>query len=396
MKQARMLLLTLLTVPLAGSLAAHAGSGLHHDNSDVYPLHNKILTEEAKPARAEDQPVVAMDAEHAKSIRAGELVSSGAKTMVLLGRNKLRAELSPRTVAEISSDGSFRLLRGSALVERQEESVASTPGAKVEYVGRALLSYDHKEQSSSVFVLSGEARVVNPHRDDSTLRLSRFHGATFMVGEVLPKLVRQLDIGGVSSWMAGYSWPEKRRKSILSQMPGEKLTAAPETAEHLESARIEDYFSSIDTADEFSQPDYYDRKFDDPDKVVAEANSKQGNAKVLSPEEAALISLPKTTIDLGFDLGPEVLTADQKAKEVAMVEPKRASRAPASAKSKPKAVKKAQVRKGDPDVNLVLDRLRQVREGKPVISRYPESSRQPASSAPSLVPDPVYDYSQNF
>lgn len=394
MYQARMLMIVTLL-----PLAAHAG-GRHaneHDNADVHPVHDKILPQEVKKPAASDGPVVAMDAEHARSIRAGELVTAGAEPLLIVGRDNLKADLSPRSVAEFSADGSFRLLRGSAVLERREESVATTPGAKLEFVGRTILSYDHHERSSSAFVLSGEGRLANPHRDDATVRLAKFRGATLVVGEVLPKLVRQLDVGGVDSWLRGFGWPEARRKAVLQQMPHEKLSARPEAPAHLEDARIEDYFSSIDTADELQQPDYYQRKFDDPDKVVAEANSKQGAGKVLSPEEAALISLPKVSIDLGFDLGPEFLTADQKAREVEQTEPRRAARAPASASAKPKAVKKAaKVEQGDPEVNMVLERLRQVRAGKTVFSHMPAPRRAPASTEPSVVPDPVYDYSQNF
>ena len=157
--------------------------------------------------------------------------------------------------------------------------------------------------------------------------------------------------------------------------------------------RSEDYFSSIDTADEFHQPDYYDRKFDDPDKVVAEQNSQQGAGKILSPEEAALISLPKTQIDHGFELGPEVLSADQKVKEMAKTEASPVKkRAPASLPKATKVAKKARVAEpvGDPEVNVVLERLRRAHAAGA------ETSRSPSSMAEPVVPDPVYDYSQNF
>lgn len=395
MNKARMLLIVTTLFLARGALAGQGHDNSAHDNSDVHPTHDKILPSK-QPARS-DQPVVAMDAEHARSVRAGELVTAGSEPLTLVGRDNLRAELSPRSVAEFSADGAFRLLRGSAVLERSEESVATTPGAKIEFIGRSIVSYDHREKSSSAFVLSGEARVVNPHREDSTVRLSRYRGATLVVGEVLPKLVRQLDVGGVNSWLQGFGWSDARRKALLGQMPGEKITARGEEPAHLESTKIEDYFSSIETADELQQPDYYQRKFDDPDKVVAEANSKQGGGKVLSPEEAALISLPRTQIDLGFELGPEFLTSDQKAAEVARVQPKVASRAPASVAVKPKAVKKAaKVERGDPEVNMVLERLRRVRAGNTVFSQMPSPRRAPASAQPSVVPDPVYDYSQNF
>jgi hypothetical protein len=224
------------------------------------------------------------------------------------------------------------------------------------------------------------------------------------VGGVVPQLVRQLDVGTVNSWLKGYSWPDSRREALLKNMPGQTISAKEEIPHHLQEAKLEDYFSSIDTADELHQPDYYDKKFDDPDKVVAEQNSVAGAGKVLSPEEAALISLPKNQINLDFDLAPEFLTAEQKQQEVSRVEPKSAkgrrglaSVSPA-AKATPKAKKKvaAEIDQGDPDVGLVLSRLRQVRSDKPVISNRQSGTRAPASVPDSVVPDPVYDYSQNF
>jgi hypothetical protein len=366
------------------------------------------LPESAAKARDDEHPdakatgaVAAMDAKKGRAVHVGELVTAGAEPWVLIGRRNQRVELSPRSVAEFDGEGSVRLLRGSALVDSSTESSVRTAGARVEFVGKVLVSYDHAEKSSSAFVLDGEARLVNSHRDDSSVRLKRFRGATLVVGEILPQLIRQLDVAGMETWLKGYSWPEARRKAVLENMPGQPQVARAETPKHLEEAKIEDYFSSIDTADEFHQPDYYEKKFDDPDKVVAEQNSKAGVGKQLSPEEAALISLPKTQIDLGFELGPEFLTADQKKKEVARVEPPSKSvRAPASVAKKVavKAVKNSALSReqGDPDVSLVLQRLRAVRNENAEISRAPEHNRAPSSVPQSVVPDPVYDYSQNF
>ncbi|HEY8279358.1 MAG TPA: hypothetical protein VIH99_07035 [Bdellovibrionota bacterium] len=398
MMNARMLLVVLAL----GTAQAGANETAHHEED----AHGQIHDAPAKSAAHKKEEhiasglVVAMDTASAKSLRVGEIYTAGGKPAVLVGRLNQRFELSPHSVVEFDEQSNFRLLRGSAVVESHDEASLSTAGARVQFVGKTLVSYDHKEKSSSVFVLEGEARLVNPHRADGTLRLSRFRGATLVVGEILPQLIRQLDVGMVNSWLAGYSWPEAKRKELLNAMPGQPVVVKKETAKHLEETKIEDYFSSIDTADELHQPDYYEKKFDDPDKVVAEQNSKSGAGKVLSPEEAALISLPKTQIDLGFDLGPEFLTAEEKQKEVAGVDTRKpASRGPASVSPSTVAKarkKKAVVVQGDPDVNLVLERLRQVRSANPAISQVPARGRGPASVATPVVPDPVYDYSQNF
>jgi hypothetical protein len=224
-----------------------------------------------------------------------------------------------------------------------------------------------------------------------------------VVGEVMPRLIRQLDIGGVRTWLAGYAWPEAKMSEFLQALP-EAMAEAKPKAEMPGAHKLEDYFSAIDTADESSQPDYYERKFQDPDHSVAAANApKVTGPKALTPEEAALISLPTTKIDLGFDLAPEVLSAEQKAREVEGILKKLAhvgDRLPASVK-KPKGHAPASVRKvdgGDPEINAVLGRLRGIQGKDPVISSLPElpKGRGPSSANGGAVPDPVYDYSQNF
>jgi hypothetical protein len=409
---ARTLLLAIfaLALPPALTISAFAESSeeLAVDNQgQLLDETAKAAPELATPAEpavsdSANRPVVAMDSKSGKAVKAGELFTVGVDPATLINRRNQKYELSPRSVAELSDQGALRLLRGSVVAESHEESVIGTAGAKVTFEGKALISYDHAEKSTSAFVLEGAARLENAHRADSSLRLARFHGATLVVGEVLPQLVRQLDVGSVQSWLAGYSWPAARTKSLLKDMPGIAVIAKEETPKHLEETKIEDYFSSIDTADEFHQPDYYDKKFDDPDKVVAAANSKMGATKTLTPEEAALIALPKTQIDLGFDLGPEFLSAKEKRKEVATVDQSnKSARTPASvnvSKKAQKTVKKsiAPDQTGDPEVNYVLERLRQVRTGNSAVSQAPLRERAPASANEAVVPDPVYDYSQNF
>lgn len=377
------------------------------DEPKAAPRAEAAAPEEAPRAHSAKEeasgPVVAMESKSGKSVKAGELFTAGGDTSLLINRHNQRFEISPRSVVELDEQGTLRLLRGSVVAESREETSLRTASARVSFVGKALISFDHAEKSTSTFVLEGEARLENFHRNDSSVRLQRFHGATLVAGDVLPQLVRQLDVGSVQSWLAGYSWPEARRAALLKEMPGTAVVAREEVPRHLEETKIEDYFSSIDTADEFHQPDYYEKKFEDPDKVVAEANSKQGASKGLTPEEAALISLPKTQIDLGFDLGPEFLTSAQKSREVAKIEqsPAKAMRSPASVSSKAAGKErhaKAAAREsgGDPEVNYVLERLRQVRTGNRPVSQAPARERAPASRAATAVPDPVYDYSQNF
>jgi hypothetical protein len=344
---------------------------------------------------------VAVDAVSGAPVRAGELYAAGSATARLVDRSNMKIELAPHSVVDFDSNGEMLLMRGSAYLESRAERGLRTSSARVDFAGRILLSYDHKDKSSSVFVLEGDARMVNPHQADRSLRLERFRGATLEVGGILPQLVRQLSLSSLQEWMQGYAWPLDRRNEILGALPDRIAAAATPAPAHLKEARLEDYFSSIETADEFGQPDYYQRKFADPDAVVAEANSKKESGATLSPEEAALISLPSTRIDLGF----EILGAEEKRREVAALparpkQERQANRLPASVKATPKAPQQpaSQVDGLDPEVNEILERLRGIRPKPPIISRVPEPApvRGPASGGAGFVPDPVYDYSENF
>jgi hypothetical protein len=171
---------------------------------------------------------------------------------------------------------------------------------------------------------------------------------------------------------------------------------------HLAGVKIEDYFSAIDNGDDdSSQPDYYERKFADPDATIAEAKAAKPAKKGMSPEEAALITLPSTRIDLGFSvLGQEQYARDMK-KAKPRTLPKQVKRSLASVPAKPKRAPESLSLPAPapaPDgVGRILERLRGLEPKEPVVSSYPvRDARGPASVSPSVVPDPVYDYSENF
>lgn len=350
-------------------------------------------------------PVLAMDAKTGRSYRSGQMLEAGSQPLAIVDRSNNKIELAPHSVAEFRQDSGFRLLRGSALLESRAETTARTSSARVDYRGRLAISYDYKEQSTSAFVIDGEARMVNPHQEEQSLRLERYRGATMVVGQVIPQLIRQLDVGGVREWLAGYAWPEARMQEMLRGMPA-AFTAeerVPAERTHVQSAKLEDYFSTIDTADESNQPDYYERKFRDPDVAIAESKSRTKTGKSLTPEEAALIALPNTKIDLGFELPPEVLTAEEKQRETERLfraRNHRPKRGLASVKDQVKrevsSAKKPEG--GDPEIGAVLERLRAIQAKEPVISGLPEgpAGRAPSSTGGGAVPDPVYDFSQNF
>lgn len=347
---------------------------------------------------AESGPVVAIDNASGEAVRAGALVAVNGSPRVLVDRNNVRFEVGPHSVVEFSAEGEFKLLRGTVLASSDTERSLRTSSAKVDFLGRLLVSYDHKEKSTSAFVLAGEARVVNPHESDRTLRLERFRGATMVVGDVVPQLVRQLDFAAVDSWLKGYSWSEARRADVLKELPQAAWSSDRKPAAHLADAKLEDYFSSIDTADEAGQPDYYRRKFADPDQVIAEQNAaKKGASKTMTPEEAALISLPSTRIALDFEMPLQVVSGREKEAELRRIPAQAPTRAIASVPEKKPAARSViaprPVKQGDPEVELVLERLRSLKSGNAVFSG---PLRRPASATASPVPDPVYDYSENF
>lgn len=342
--------------------------------------------------------VMAVDAKSASPIEAESIITA-AEQKIIVDKKNIRYEFSPHSVFDFHSDGTMRLLRGSVLATSTMESSLKTTSAKVEFIGKILLSYDHKEKSTSAFVLEGQARVLNPHEADKTLLLDRFRGASMVAGDVFPQLVRQLDFASVDDWLKGYAWTQERREEILKQIP-QKITVETKVAEHLKETKLDDYFAAVEeTVEDRGQPEYYDKKFGNQDQVVLEANQKK-STKFVSPEQAALISLPTNKIDLGMDLPPEFVTQSQKAKELeAAPIRKKATRGIASV-AKPVVSVKKEVEKADrsdPEVDAVLERLRNIKAKTPIVSQKMElPSRSPASLSQPIVPDPVYDFSQNF
>lgn len=367
-------------------------------------------TKSAPPARLAEPAAagaparlsVAMEVAGSRPIYAGEIFSVGKDPVSVVDKLNAQIELAPHSVVEFDTDAELKVLRGSALVESRGERSLRTSTAILDFTGKILVSYDHKEKSTSAFVLEGEARMINPAGENS-LRLERWRGATLEIGGVLPQLIRQLDLASLETWMSGYAWPEENRGQMLKGVPAAVNVAEAPAPKHLENAKIEDYFSSIDTGEDSAiQPDYYERKFSDPDTVVAEAKAKKpAVARSMSPEEAALITLPSTKIDLGF----EMLGMKEKADEVSRLgkrspEPKRSL---ASVKPKPSkpAPRQEAVSTEKSEVEKVLERLRGLEPRKPVVSGVQErNSRSPASTSgferAGIVPDPVYDYSENF
>lgn len=394
-----MAVLSLLLLTALAQASEH-GRAPAHESAPVHAEEPAVAAAEKKTPG----PTVAMNATTGKAVRANEILAVGNTPVKIVDQQNAQIELAPHTVVEFNAEGQLQLLRGSALVESAGERSLATSSARLDFAGKVLLSYDHKLRSTSAFVVDGEARMVNPHQADRSLRLERFRGATLEVDSILPQALRQLDLASVKSWMKGYAWPEARTAQILRAFPTQIVAEERAEPEHLKAAKLEDYFSAIDTEEDVEQPDYYERKFADPDAAVAQAKStKKEASRSMSPEEAALISLPSTQIDLGF----EVMSGNEEALAQGTIELPRKAKRPAGGRSlaspkKPVAQKRPAVKMektadgSDPEVNEVLERLRGIRPKAPVISQVPAfSARSPASEA-GVVPDPVYDFSENF
>ncbi|NUM88083.1 MAG: hypothetical protein HUU37_02660 [Bdellovibrionales bacterium] len=337
--------------------------------------------------------VMAVDSVSGAPLRAGELVVTAQAKRLLVDRGNIRIEMAPYSVGEFTRDGLFRLLRGGAVLESQVERSAASASSVVDFVGTLVLTYDHKERSTSAFVVDGEARVKNPHEDDRTVRLDRGRGATMVLGDVYPSVIRNLAPDQVNDWLKGYSFPVKDRERITAVFRRAPVEVERSLASVREERKLEDYFSAVDE----DRPAYYQNKFADPDKVVETQNAqaKVAQSKAIAPEEAAMIALPSTKIDLDMGL-PEVFSSHWDA--LAQVREARKAESPASAaERKPASVLRSRPRakagpSGD-EVSSAIERLRAVRAGK---SPPPRTAERAPASVESPVADPVYDFSENF
>jgi hypothetical protein len=161
---------------------------------------------------------------------------------------------------------------------------------------------------------------------------------------------------------------------------------------------LQDYYATLNGHDD--RADYYDKKFSDPDKVAKEEAEGKTKSKELTPEEAALIKLPSTTIDTDMGIPIEFISSKQRQEEILnkpeAVAPVEVKRKLASV-SKPKVVKTETPKPqfdSDLEVNTVLVRLHSIGAEEKQSAVTPDSGRMPASQ--SVVADPVYDFSQNF
>ena len=352
-----------------------------------------------------EKVVVAVESTSQTPVTSGTLLTTGSREKNLVDRDNMKIILGPQSVAEFNGKGVFRLLRGSANLESPTEREFYTTNATVRFVGRMLVSFDHAERSTSSFVLSGEARVQNPFETERTIIISRHQGASLVTGEVYPTLVRGLDLAQVDEWLKGYHWNTGRRAALLQGVPkaDEIRSLIAEKSQELEAENspegrvgqkqnpLSDYFASV--YEQEAVPERHEEYKAIEDK--AEKVAVKEPEVILSPEHAAIIPLPETKISSDFDiLSQEDATLEKKLppQEVPL---KSVTRKIASLPKVPKAAPRVLA----PE-EAAIARLRSIRResGGPV-SRAPASIGQSASRpqvGTSLVPDPVYDLSENF
>ena len=363
--------------------------------------------------------VAAMDAAKGTPIEAETLISSHGSKLMLVDQKNIKIEMAPYSVAEFSNEGVFKLLRGSAMLETNEERTAATNSAQIDFSGTMVVTFDHKEKSTSAFVVEGEARLKNPHEPDFSLRLDRGRGASMILGDVYPSLVRDISPAQVDSWLKGYAWEAKDREHFVSAFSsgggrGLAVVANSKKVEEESPVKLEDYFAAIDD----DRPDLYERKFSkdvSADKIVetAQIERKIASEKTVAPEEAAMISMPTNKINLDLGLPEVFASSDEAFADVAAQlkrerrgsekEPERKLAAVGEARVVSPTKKSKHKERGEAVSDTVarLMEIRNARKGAQAV-RSGSSGYSPADGgrAPaainSPIPDPVYDFSENF
>lgn len=377
-------------IVISAALAASAAWADSDHHAASSPAGLGEATETLVP-KSSPGSVVAVDAASGDSVRANTLIHTRQAVRTLIDKRNMRVELGPGTVAEFLESGALQVYRGSACLTSTENRGASTANALVEFTGRILLSFDAEEKSTSVFLVDGSGQVRNPHHPEKALPLGGSQGATLLTGDVYPNLIRSLDRVRADTWLEGYGWNAKQREAFFTALPKSnrapagKIEASAEKNQDATVEKLAEYFPAIDETQ--PQPRYYEEKFSG--ESVSQKRTRR-DEQLRNPELAASIPLPTTKINLDMDF--EVVPfkkLDHRARK------------PAS-QPKAKAVQQkavAQTSAEDADVTAALQRLQQLHQDKGQDNgRKPAISRRPAGvpAGESPIPDPVYDFSENF
>lgn len=392
---------------------ANAHEAIHSEISTSVSAAVPVSAPDSSAARGKTGNIVAVETQSQTGISTGMILTTGSQEKRFVDNQNMKIVLAPQSVAEFSGQGVFRLMRGSAYLDsnKVERRVNST-NAGINFNGRVLMTFDHREHSTSCFVIVGEAKMLNLYEAERTIPVSKNQGASLVTGEIYPTLVRGLNLADAEDWLKGYNWSTVRRKEFLRELTQTvEMTKMAENAKEKPSADEEDVYQPGAKPNPLA--DYYTTIYEQQNipnkheeyKEVLETKKEEVVKKdpdfVMSPEQAAVVPLPDTKISTEFSniLSEEEYRTEEKMPPAptndVVVERKIASVAkPRVAKSAPKVLSPEE---------KVLAHLRSISgqeemESRPV-GRGPASIEAPTTKkvkSGSLVPDPVYDLSENF
>lgn len=360
---------------------AAAAIGGHGDN---------IGATKSSYASKSDKPVVAMNTAAKTAVREDELIETRHEMKLYVDTENQNIQLGRFAVGKFHKAGTFRLVRGSAYARSVQTAMVQTANVMVAYTGTILVSYDFREQTSSVVVIDGTARMYNLHQSDRVLNLKRSQGGEQKIADVYPVRIKDLTQAKINRWLANYHWPKAFRDVFVRQFP-EKLTkrhlasnteVLKDDYKKAKTEELETFFTTIVPGDDDDHPDYYERQYGIvpmKGRKQTEVDRKVEKGEVvseISPEEAANFTFrPQMTIDLGLPGRDKVVIGSRGVASVDSVKAKkpkakkrkrRAKRRPASTGVRRLAsvVKQVQMtekrRREDPDVRATLGNLRRV------------------------------------
>ena len=210
--------------------------------------------------------------------------------------------MGPNSVGSFASTGDFELFRGSTYFSSRHSRKVFTVNAVIRFSGRIVVSYDYRERNSSLFVIDGDATIMNRYKEGSTIHLKHNHGASMVTGRFYPHVVRNLNYTSVEQWLKNYQWSKVDRKDLLEGTSPSDVWRIAEKSTHQEKVKRElaAFFPTVEQ--EKQRPKYYESRYTSSE-MRGKGHSKVerlilagDELEVLSPEDAAMIPLSKIGI----------------------------------------------------------------------------------------------------
>lgn len=349
---------------------------------------------------AAETRVQAIDAASGQAVPAESIVTSPRDaSRVFVGTNNTRVELAAGGSGFFDAEGMFQLVRGSAVVDSAAGTTVRTVNAAISLTGKAIFSYDFREESTSAFVVFGQAKLENRANPDSKRTLARHQGATLVTGDFYPTVLRNLDFTKADAWLTRYGWSQAKRAELLHGLPdgADARQLASLTEHNQEKSRVSrelaSYFPVASPREEGPrkyESDYTSSAMRGQEHSEVEAKLAKGEEiEIISPEQAAVIVLPE--IDLGPGIRLSAQREDAPAKKarkpasLAKVKSFTPSAHPAPAKGKARVATQSAAAPAatgapapagvDPAISSALDRLNQVDAAAASVSTDSEDRR---------------------